>query len=225
MKNTWFIGFTSILFAALIAFHGLVKEKLSPVERLQAQLTKTQEAKRAAELRAEIARHELSDYRQQVATLLPEALKGKTVEEAYPLRSLASVLSPGDTIKIERASSIFEKAKIAFRSKDFETSNSLLSDLIRLYPDSVHLVEAHFLLSEGQYQLEDPEAAVTTIEKMVSLFPESELTGFALLRLGRIFEKQDRLEDAADIYRAVITNFPQGEILAQAKTSLKAVAL
>ena len=193
----------------------MIEKRLEFVER----------EKREVEFRNQLEAHRLADYQQQVATLMPEALKGKGIEEGYPLRQLASVVSQSDSIQIERASSLFEKAKAAFRAKEFEESNGMLRELISKYPDSAHVVEANFLLAEGQYQLGDFDASVETIEKMIALFPESELTGFALLRLGRIFEKQDRLEDAADIYRAVSANFKQPEILRQAQTSLKAVAL
>ena len=60
---------------------------------------------------------------------------------------------------------------------------------------------------------------------MIRLYPESELTGFALLRLGKIYEGRDRIEDAAEIYRSVAFNFTQAELKRQAEASLKAVEL
>ena len=97
--------------------------------------------------------------------------------------------------------------------------------MIDRYPESLHVAEAHFLLAEGQYRLKEYDSSVATIEKMVDLFPENELTGFALLRLGSVFEKQDRLEDASDIYQAVLGNFKQTDLVHQAQASLKAVKL
>lgn len=225
MKNSWFLSFILVLVAGYVALNGWLHVKMSPVTRLQKQLEVVERGRQVSEFRQQLAAHQLADYQQQVATLMPEALKGKGEVDGYPLRQLASVITSSDSIQIERASSLFEKAKKSFREKLFEESNAMLVELITKYPDSVYVVEAHFLLSEGHFQLGELEASVETIEKMISLFPDSELTGFALLRLGRVFEKQDRLEDAADVYRAVLSNFKQNEITKQAQVSLRAVAL
>jgi TolA-binding protein len=225
MKNAWFLSFILVLVIGYVGLNGFLREKMSPATRLEKQLALVERERKIAEFRQQLAAHQLADYQQQVATLMPDALQGKGLEEGYPLRQLASVITQSDSIQIERASSLFEKAKKSFREKLFEDSNVMLVELINKYPDSVHVVEAHFLLAEGRYQLGELESSVETIEKMIALFPESELTGFALLRLGRVFEKQDRLEDAADIYRAVLSNFKQDEIARQAKVSLKQVAL
>ncbi|MES2963282.1 MAG: tetratricopeptide repeat protein [Bdellovibrionota bacterium] len=225
MKNAWFLSFTLVLVVGYVGLNGWLREKMSPATRLEKQLVLVERERKAAEFRQQLAAHQLADYQQQVATLMPEALNGKGLEEGYPLRQLASVITQSDSIQIERAGSLFEKAKKSFRERLFEESNAMLVEVITKYPDSIHVVEAHFLLAEGRYQLGELESSVETIEKMIALFPESELTGFALLRLGRVFEKQDRLEDAADIYRAVLTNFKQDEIARQARVSLKQVAL
>ena len=60
---------------------------------------------------------------------------------------------------------------------------------------------------------------------MIRLYPDSELTGFALLRLGSIYERRDRIEDAAEIYRSIVAHFSQAELRGQAAAALKAVDL
>ncbi|HVK60253.1 MAG TPA: tetratricopeptide repeat protein [Bdellovibrionales bacterium] len=226
MKNSWFVGFMSILCASFVALHGVVRDRLSPVKNLEHRIELLTQEKESAEFRTQLANYRLSEYQQQVAALMPEAIKGKSIEAAYPLRQLASVVTNSDQLPIERASSLFEKAKQEFRAKNYDKSNRLFALLIETHPDSLHVIESHFLLSEGQFQLRDYDSTVATVEKMLSLFPDNELTAFALLRLGKIFEKQDRLEDAADIYRALLANFKQQpEVVRLASTSLKSVAL
>lgn len=226
MKNSTFLAFALILFSAFMSAYGFLRADLSPERRLQSRLAQVSREKEDAEFRAQLAAHQLADYQQHIATLLPDAIKGKTPQESYPLRQLASVVgSGGDALKIERASSQFERAKEAFRNKLFEDSNQMFAKLIEQYPESVHMVESHFLLLEGQFQLGEYEAAIDTTETMIRAFPESELTGFALLRLGRIFEIQDRLEDATEIYRAVLGNYQEPQLVDQAQTALKAVRL
>lgn len=225
MRNKWFPIFIFILFSGFLAFHGYVRAHFNSGNGLQKQIAILEERKQQAEFRQQLAQAELNDFKAQVATLMPSAIKDNSGEAGYPLRQLASVVSKGEPIQFERASSLFEKAKVQFREKNFEDSNVLFGQVIERFPESIHVIESHFLLAEGYYQLREDEKAVDTIETMIQLFPESELTGFALMRLGKIFEKQDRLEDAAEIYRAVLGNFNQNEIRAQADTALKAVAL
>lgn len=209
----------------VLTTHGYIREHFSPAEGLSKKIARLEQDKRHAELRSQLAVDQLNEFKSQVAIVLPEAVNEKGTRESYPLRQLASVVAKGEPLVIERASSAFEKAKAEFREKHFEDTVALLQNLIEQHPESTHIIDAYFLLAESQYQTGQEERAVETIETMISLFPESELTGFSLLRLGKIFEKQERLEDAADIYRSVLKNFPQPEIVSQASAALKSVAL
>ena len=225
MRNSWFLVFILILFSGFLSFHGYLREQFAPSKNLRKQIAVLEEEKHRAELRSQLAYDQLAEFKSQVAVILPKADLQTPNESNYPLRQLASVVAAGNPLVIERASSAFEKAKSEFRDKHFEDTSALLQDLIERHPESTHVIEAHFLLAESQYQMGENEKAVGTIETMISLFPESELTGFSLLRLGKIFEKEERLEDAADIYRSVLNNFQQTEITTQARAALKAVAL
>ena len=226
MRNSWFLVFILFLLVGLLSLNGFVREEFSPARALEKKVALLESQKNQAELHSKLALDQLNDFRSQVAVVLPAAIEAKgSADSAYPLRQLASVVAKGDPLVIERASSVFEKAKAQFREKHFEDATALLTDLIVNHPDSTHIIETYFLLAESQYQTGEEEKAVETIETMISLFPESDLTGFSLLRLGKIFEKQDRLEDAADVYRSVLNNFKQTEIVTQATSALKAVAL
>jgi len=59
---------------------------------LEKRLAALDREKEEAEFRALLGAHQLADYQQQVATLLPSAMKSLSVEAAYPLRQLASAL-------------------------------------------------------------------------------------------------------------------------------------
>lgn len=227
MKNSVFLIFSLILFCAFISLHALFKDSLSPIPRLEAEIERLDRERERADFKAMLLAYQLADYQQHVATLLPEAMNGKDPGIAYPLRRLASVMGVGrnGSLVIERASGLLERGKEKFRARRYDAANAEFEKLLRLYPDSVHQLEARFLLAEGQFQLKEFEAATETIEGMIDLYPESVLTGFALLRLGGIFELQERLEDAADIYRAVRENFSEPRLLEQARVALKAVDL
>ncbi len=226
MKTPVFVAFCLVLCAAIMSMHVFFKDSFTPEDLLKTRISKLERQRDDAELKSQLVASELAEYQQSVATLIPSAMRSQSEQAAFPLRQLASVAAQGfSVLQIERASGVFENAKAAFRDKDFNRSSQMLNQLVENYPASEHLPEAEFLLAEGRFQLGDYAASVRTIETMVRVFPENELTGYALMRLGKIFEKQNRIEDAGDIYRAVLANFKQPALLQQADASLKAVEL
>ncbi len=228
MKTPVFLIFSTFLFAGFLQTYTYFRYKFSGVDELKAKVVRMEEEHQKSEMFRQLALYQLSEYQEQVAVLMPEALKGKLDDtRAYPLRNLASVMSAHDAeaLQIERASSLMESGKTLFREGKYSESSEIFSRLIRNYPGSVHVIEAHFLLAEGEFQAKDYEATIDTIEAMISLFPDSDLTGFALLRLGKIFESQDRLEDAAEVYKSVLVSFQEAALQSQAKTLLKSVQL
>lgn len=178
------------------------------------------------ELKTLLAQYELEDYRQNLAGLLPSEVKDN-LKAAYQMRNLASIVKEpiGENLEIERASSLLVKAKKSFADKNYTDSNQTFRRLIDDYPESVHAVEAYFLLIEGEYQTQDFENCITSIDEMLTLYPENELTGFAMLRLGKIFESQDRIEDAIEIYKAMLKDFKSSKLREQAKLSLMSVEI
>lgn len=229
MSISFFTSVTLLLCIGVFGLRSLVNKGTNEEELLRSRLKIAQKEVSEARFRARLAKLESEDLKTEVAMLLPKEIHApgrRPDASTYDERSIASVLNqPQDSLQIERASSLLAKAKEEFRNREFDRANNRLERILKLYPDSVHGPEARFLLVEGQFQNRDFEACIAVIEEMIRLYPESELTGFALLRLARIYEMRDRLEDAADIYRSVAKNFPQGELKKQAELSLKAVDL
>lgn len=222
--------FSSVILLISLGIVGLrqtVANDKTQVEALRRRLALAERTAAEAGFRERLAQAETRETREMIAQVLPDQLKNRPRDSTtYQLRSVASVLnSTNASLQIERASSLLEKAKHDFREKNFEQSNSRLAKLLKLYPDTLHGPEARFLLVEGYFQSRDYEACIEVVEEMIRLYPESELTGFALLRLGRIYEGRDRIEDAAEIYRSIVAHFSQVELKRQAQTSLKAVDL
>jgi TolA-binding protein len=87
------------------------------------------------------------------------------------------------------------------------------------------VTESYFLMAEGHFLSNELEECTAIVQQMVDLFPQHELTGFALIRLGRIYEIQNRNEEAVDIYKTVLRSYPQRDVASQAKASLKGVEL
>lgn len=180
-------------------------------------------------LKLQLANDEYLDFRQTVATLMPKALAipGQKNDTTYQLRNLASVLTPvgPEAVKALISKTLFERGQQLFRDKKFVESNKVFKKFVDTYSYSVHTPEAYFLWLDGAYQLGNYTECVELSRQMIEQFPGTELTGFALLRLGRIYERQGRAGDAVDIYKTVIRSYPQKDVTAQARHSLKGLDL
>ncbi len=226
MKRSVLAIFCLFLIMGFFNLYIFIQTQSNSVPELKVQNAKLEWELKNQELKTMLANYELEDYRQYLALVLPNEIRNNSPAN-YQLRNLASVVKEplSDNLAIERASSLLSKAKKAFEGKDYVGSNKLLHNLIEDYPDSIHSVEAHFLLIEGQYQSQDFENCIASIDDMLTLYPENELTGYAMLRLGKIFESQDRVEDAVEVYKALIRDFKSEKLQSQARLSLKGVEL
>lgn len=230
MKRSSLALFCLFLLMGFLSFYLAVGSKAGSAAELKIVNEKLQWSLRNQELKTLLAHYELEDYRQNLAGLIPGLNSGElknNLRAAYQMRNLASIVKEpaSDGLKIERASSLISKAKKSFELKNYADSNKLFQSIIQDYPDSIHSVEAYFLLIEGQFQTQDYENCIASIDDMLTLYPENELTGFAMLRLGKIFESQDRVEDASEIYKALIKDFRNPKLKEQARLNLKSVEL
>jgi TolA-binding protein len=193
--------------------HGLKRE----VFELKAQLKRE-------EMKTQLAHYQMRDFQQTVAALIPSASKNLP---DYQKRTIASLVVEPDLekVKIDLSSSFFEKGKSAFRESDFESAISNFKNMLEKYPLSKYTIDAYFLLVESRYQAGEIDDCIDTIDLMVSLFPEHDLTGFALIRMGQIFVGRDRLEDAEQIYRLTLKEFKNPDVHEQAARLLKEISL
>lgn len=217
-----------ILMMGLLETHHYFQNYFSESDSLKIKVESLNHKIKRESVKRALLYHQFSEFRQDVAHLLPDVIKDLEKNQSdYPLRNLASIVYEPTTLNfsLEKASSIMNKGKSVFNEKKFKVSNNYFTQILNDHSDSLYIVEAHFLLAEGQFQLEEYEKCVKTLDAMITLFPENPLTGFALLRLAKIYEKQDRYEDASFVYKTIIKNFEMEKLISQAKVSLRAIEL
>ncbi|MGE0764201.1 MAG: tol-pal system YbgF family protein [Bdellovibrionales bacterium] len=204
--------------------YWVVRERYNQTPELAIEIEHLKEQLGREQFRRVLQAEQSESFRQEVAAALPVTLR-PIAEKAkdYPLRNLASVTRSGnkESLQVVVASTVFETGKALFRKGEYQRANRMFDKLISEYGYSSQVVEAHFLKAEGQYLAGDLEGANETINKMVELFPESELTGFALVRLGQIFENRERYDEAVQIYRTVLKTFPYRNVAAVAAKNLR----
>lgn len=229
MKTQFFIIYILILLTGLNWFYSELRIYFSGVEQYKEKAQIYARKLEQRDFQLELAESQLKEFQQDVAAVLPDKINqlGITKEASYPLRALASATMQQSSgkYKVIKAGQIFKNAKAAFQRNDFASSNAEFKRLIKYYSFYSNIVEAYFLLSEGQFQNGDLQECVETVEAMIEMFPESELTGYSMIRLGRIYEYQDRKEDALTIYKTVLSVFPQRDLASQASGSMRRISL
>ncbi len=202
--------------------YSFFNRHFSGVDDLKSRITRLEHQIEQEKTKTQLAYFQAETIRQDVASLLPGKIKSKT--DDYQIRNLASVLQIQDSMNIDLSKSELRKGKELFSNGKFQQAIGVFRAMIEKYPESQNIIEGYFLLSESYYQIEAMEDAIETIDVMISLFPESELTGFSLLRLAGIFIERKLPEDAKEILLTVQHNFSfNSELVAQSGQLLKRV--
>lgn len=212
-----------------LIFLGEVRGRLSGVreQRVLAKFWKKRVAQE--QLNKMVLIGKFADFKQEVALLIPEAHKKKKKEnnEKQKLRDLASVI-PHERLPISLGTSadrLMREGKEAVMKKEFKVGVKNLEQLIADYPDSHHNVEAYYLIAEAYAQLDKEEQVVRWAEAMIDIFPENRMTGFAMLKLGRIYERESRYEDALKVYKTILFVYDDPTLKARAEKSVKELEL
>lgn len=228
MKLHTFIAYILFLTLVWMNFYAQVREAYNGVPEYQAQLSKLKKDIESERMVYALEREQFLEFRQTVAALMPGVLKQKGEgQEGYPYRSLASTISKKESEALRQtiAKTLFEKGKESFRKGDYPKAIRAFKELTSRYSYTPFVVEGYFLLIESHFQESEWEDCISIVQNMVELFPQHELTGMALIRLGRIYQMQNRNEEAIDIFKTVIRSYPQRDVASQAKASLKDLSL
>lgn len=166
------------------------------------------------EQKIEIARHqvEMLDLQQQVARNLPALDSVERRAQNFNSRSIASV-SQQALRTIDLSSSILERGKKLFREKKFFEAQLAFSELIEKYPTSQVRVEAQFFYAESLFLQKKIPECLDVIDFMMTQFPDNELTGFIMLRMGQILQAKGHGEEAIEVFRVVGQHFKENQEL------------
>ena len=228
MNTNIFVAFCLMIACAMTYFYSELREHFSPADLYKEQIATLEKKVTTERLKHLITSYESADFRSYVATLLPEAIKQKdSQEKSYQLRGLASVVQKqnNENLTISRAQAVFDEGKKYFRENKYEEASRSFRFLVKNHPYSAHIPEALFLLVESTYVLREYSDTIAYTNQMLDVYPENELTGYALLRLGKIYELQYRLEEAMDVYKTILKSFPNKEVALLAKSNLREVQL
>lgn len=224
MKSVHFCLLILTIWLALQQSYSKARHYFSGIDQTRAEVARLSDEIHRQKLVAAAALYERDLIQQEAAVAVR---KNPLSTDDYPTRRLASVLTAGaiDPLLVDTAAGLFKEGKSSFIDGDYKSSAKRLESLIKTYPLSPYTLESYFLVAESYFQAKDHEKCVAYVEDMVRLFPESELTGYSMLRAASIYRDRERLDDAAELYRTVLGGFTQPELRKQAGTLLKEIEL
>ncbi|MCC7441770.1 MAG: tetratricopeptide repeat protein [Bdellovibrionales bacterium] len=113
----------------------------------------------------------------------------------------------------------FEKAKDAYRSKDYEGAINHLNVYLR-NSGAKNAEEATFLRGESYFSLKQYKKAIIDYSKFPEKFNRSRLLPEALWKIGQCFDSLGMREDAQAFYQELVDKFPKSGRTDQARRKL-----
>lgn len=208
MNTRLFAFFTLLLCMGIYAFYLNFQIEFSGEIELQAKIEQLERQLYQERTQRELAQYEIESFKQYVAMNLPERIEG----QSYAVRNIASLVTPSDKQLLDKPKVEFNKMKDLYLEKRFEDVNAQLPLFIEKYNDSAYILEAQFLLANSYFHEQKYEKSLAAIRFLVAQYPESEMTGLGLLLMGEILEKQERWDEAKEVYQSVDKNFKFPEI-------------
>lgn len=230
MTNSGFAFVALALSLGVLHAWTYLRMEFSELPHLKSEVALLQQQLKSEELKYQLVLNEFQGYRLQVAEVLPhlEGRSNKALEKKAQARALASVTLKSDEpqIFIELSESIYLQGLKNIENKKFNAASQQFTKLLRDYPFSPRYMEAHYHLSEARYQKGEYKLCLEAVHLMMQQFPTSSLTGKSMLRMGQIFERDNRVKDAAQVYQTVIKSFERdAELKSQAEQMLKNLSL
>ena len=166
--------------------------------------------------------YQLEDMRQNFAQVLTEKEQEKISKYDQSIKNWSSSLR-APASQIDLSGVYFERIKRTFKSGDYDKTIVLVKELLDKYPLSPYIIEVYFLKAESFFLKRDFKNCLDVIDQMITLFPDSELTGFIMLRMGQISEINNRTDEALEIYKTARDNFKSDSVQKQAQLLIQSL--
>lgn len=223
MKNqsSLFVVFCLCLTAGLLSVYAIFVGYFNGHQQYEMRLTALQKQVDKEKFDNSLLTYQLKDFQQTVAQVLPD---NKKLQAKYDLKNLASsVRAPASDEALDLSPVLFEKGKKFFNSQSYDKAIQQFNALTDKYPLSSHAVEAKFFIAESYFLKKDFKSCLQEIDSMVSQYPDNDLTGFILLRMGQISEANNQVEEASEVYKTVAKNFKNEKLKEQARKLAQSV--
>lgn len=167
------------------------------------------------EFELRVVRSQISEVKAETLALLEN--EGHLPSNSLAMQNLRTQLrSPASIPELDMSLLDAEKIKKAFRDKNYFQVTELAEDFLAKNSQSSLVPEITFFASESYFLNHQYDKAISSIEKMTTLFPDHIMTGYALLRLAQISEKADQSSEAISIYKIIQNQFSDKNLINEA---------
>tara|TARA_B100001248_G_C27395102_1_gene465024 strand:- start:3617 stop:4282 length:666 start_codon:yes stop_codon:yes gene_type:complete len=212
MKLEFYILACSIIALALMRVHSFVNERYSGVDYYKTLAQQEEYRRKQADVHLAKIENQHLRFQQEVVAAMPELMQ----QDSYSARNIASVISDQSVdLKIDSTKKQVEQAKEYFMAGNYLSAMEILKPLEVSAAGSTYGPEIHFLLMESYHKSGDYKKASEYIERMLQFYPESDLSGYAILRLGDYFKLENDKEMAEYCYHYALENFYFNQEVAQ----------
>lgn len=217
VSNSLFLIICLSITVGLLAGYNEFTNYFNQGKEYQVQVRQLQRFVEKEEFKNALLRNQLTDFKQSVAvTLPPNSSIGNQVTN-YELKNFADGLRiPASESQMDLSGIIFEKGKKLFKEQKYEKAIKEFRKILDEYPLSRYKVESHFFMAEAFFLQKDYKSSLDLIDQMIQQYPDNDLTGFVMLRMGQISELNNRLEEASEVYKTVQISFKNEQLRAQA---------
>lgn len=214
-KNSFlFIIFCVSLSFAWVEFRHAFERFYGDEKFLRQELVQQERKTELEKIKIAKLQNQLTDVRVEMAKLDLKDLKSATWVQAlrWPASEGAQDLSAAQ----------FESARALFRQKEYAAAAKAFDQVIEDFPIAPSVHEAAFLRVESYFLSGDLVRALDSIDFMLDQYPDQLLTGYALLRMGQIYQQRNQAEKAVEVFRIVQHQFgASSELGRQAQFFLK----
>ncbi|AFY01750.1 tetratricopeptide repeat protein [Bdellovibrio bacteriovorus] len=220
-QNSLFVVFCLCLAVGFMGVYATFVAHFNGHEEYEMRLASLQKQVEKEKFNNSLLTYQLKDFQQTVAQVLPN---DKTLQAKYELHNLSAVVrAPASEEALDLSGAIYEKGKRYFNGQEYDRAIREFGQLLEKYPLSQHSVEARFFIAESYFLKKDYRSSLGQIDEMVTQYPQHDLTGFILLRMGQISELNSQSEEAAEIYKTVAKNFKNENLKKQARKLAQSV--
>lgn len=214
-QNSLFVIFCLCLTVGVLGTYAIFVGYFDGHEQYELRLAQMQKQVDQEKFSNSLLSYQIKDFQQSVAQILPEQ---KKLQASYELRNLAAVVRvPASDEGLDLSAAMYERGKKLFNNRQYDKAIPEFYRLIERYPLSSHSVEARFFIAESYFLKSDFRSSLSEIDQMITNYPQHDLTGFILLRMGQISELNNQNEEASEIYNMVFNNFKNEDLKKQAK--------
>lgn len=220
-QNAFFLIFCLCLTAGVLTTYSIFVDYFNGHAVYEVRLSQMREEIEKEKLNSALLSYQIKDFQQTVAQLLPVGAKLVADSE---MRNLASVVrAPASEDALDLSGVYYEKGKRYFKKNDYTGAILEFDKLLEKFPLSRHSVEARFFIAESYFLKNDFRNSLAQIDQMVTNYPQHDLTGYILLRMGQISEINNQTEEASEIYQTVLENFKNEDLQKQAEKLAKSI--